>query len=316
MSSESSSSCAGGPTNSTSNRRLPSEGHEEIGTAAMSPELGFVLFVALLWGPTALWLFFRTIRGLRASLDEPFAGLSDPTRNPKFAVAEPGAPDGLDGSWFCGSCSSLNRREADRCYRCRARKSVPDGPAPGDLPVGPGIPVMAAGVARSSGDLPVGPGIPVMAAGVARSSGDLPVGPGIPVMAAGVARSSGEVLETAVVPATPGGAPLASETPDPTTESVVSAASPSALAGAAICPFLGFRDDSSTRFDFPDTRNLCHATAGRGTSSVSSRRPSVIGLPGTRKPQPIGVEHQESHCLTAEHEQCARYPAREAVTAN
>jgi len=250
----------------------------------MSPELGFVLFVTLLWGPTALWLLFRTIRGLRASLDQPFAGLSDPTRSPKFAVAQPDAQNGLDGSWFCGSCRSLNRREADRCYRCRTMKDVTDEPAPGDQPVGPGIPVMAAGVAPSTGDQPVGPGIPVMAAGVA--------------------------------PAIPGSAPPASETPPPTTGSVVSAASSLALAGAAICPFLGFRDDPSTRYDFPDPANLCHATAERGISSVSSRRPSVIGLPGTRKPQPIGVEHQESRCLTAEHEQCARYPAREAVTAN
>ena len=241
----------------------------------MSPELGFVLFVTLLWGPTALWLVFRTVRGNRGSPQEPFAGLSAPLRSSPLAVAEPEALGDLDESWFCGACSSLNRRGANRCYRCRTRKGSPDGPPPTDLPVGPGVPVMAAGAARSAG----------------------------------------EVVEAAVARATPGSALPASETPSPPAESGVSDLSPSAPVGPAICPFLGFRDDPSTRYDFADPRNLCHAAAGHGAPSVSSRRPSIIKLAGTRKPQPIGVEHQESRCLTAAHEQCARYPAREGIAA-
>ncbi|MCU0478264.1 MAG: hypothetical protein MUE92_05920 [Chloroflexi bacterium] len=262
----------------------------------MSPELGFVLFVTLLWGPTALWLAFRTIRGHRGSPQEPFAGLSEPLRSSPLAIAEPEALAGLDGSWFCGACSSLNRRGANRCYHCRTKKGSTDRPTPSDVPVGPGVPVMAVGAARSSSEVPVGPGVPVMARGAARSSSD--------------------VVEAVVVPVTPGSDRPASETPRPTAESVVPALSPSVPVSPAICPFLGFRDDPSTRYDFPDPRNLCHASAERGTSSVSSRRPSVIKLAGTRKPQPIGVEHQESRCLTAAHEQCARYPAREAIAAN
>ncbi len=38
----------------------------------MGPELGFVLILALLWGPTALWLAARVIRGQRARLAGPF----------------------------------------------------------------------------------------------------------------------------------------------------------------------------------------------------------------------------------------------------
>jgi hypothetical protein len=155
-----------------------------------------------------------------------------------------------------------------------------------------------------------------MAAGAARSPSDLPVGPGVPVMAAGAARSPSEIIEAAVAPVTPGSDRAVSQTPAPTAESVVPALSPSAPVSSAICPFLGFRDDPSTRYDFADPRNLCHATTGHGPSSASSRRPSIIKLAGTRKPQPIGVEHQESRCLTAAHGQCARYPAGEAITAN
>jgi hypothetical protein len=59
------------------------------------------------------------------------------------------------------------------------------------------------------------------------------------------------------------------------------------------CPFLGFKDDPSTRCDFPDPRNVCHA---------SPRRLS-------RKAQAIPLQHQSTWCLTAEHGRCDRYPA-------
>ncbi len=152
----------------------------------MSPELGFLLFLALLWGPTALWLVFRTIRGNRGRLPRPFD-------RSQLAPGELDAPVGSDGFWACGTCRSLNRSGASRCYRCRMAKGSAGRQAPGELPAGPGIPVMAEVIARPSGELPAGPGIPVMAEVIARPSGELPAGPGIPVMAEVIARPSGEL---------------------------------------------------------------------------------------------------------------------------
>jgi hypothetical protein len=83
-----------------------------------------------------------------------------------------------------------------------------------------------------------------------------------------------------------------------------------------VCPFLGFKHDPSTRYDFPDAANFCHATSARRGAAVASPRRFVTGLSGARRAEPIGVEHQQSRCLTAAHELCARYPAAEGVAAN
>jgi hypothetical protein len=134
-------------------------------------------------------------------------------------------------------------------------------------------------------------------------------------MADGIARPSGEAAGTTVAPATPRNAPPAPEIAVRAPEHVLSAAPPEAPAGVPVCPFLGFRNDPSTRYDFPDPANLCHATSERGATSVASPRRFVTSMAGTRRSQPIGVEHQKSRCLTAAHKQCARYPAVEVVAA-
>ena len=196
------------------------------------------------------------------------------------------ALSGSDGFWVCDTCHSLNRSEANRCYGCRTAKDSPGRQAPDELPVGPGVPVM------------------------------LPVSRGFPVMAEGIARSSGAATGTTVAIATPRNAPPALEIVAGAPELAVSAARPEAGAGARVCPFLGLKDDPSTRYDFPDPANRCHATSERGGTSVAPLRRFAIGTAGTTRSQPIGVIHQESLCLTAAHVQCARYPAGDGVAAN
>lgn len=242
----------------------------------MSPELGFLLFVTLLWGPTALWLGYRSLRGHRGRLPGPFDGVSEPMRSSQLEPDQPAALVGSDGFWVCGTCSSLNRREANRCYGCQAAKGSPGRQAPNELLVSPGVPVMADGIARPSG------------------------------------KAAG----TTVALATPRNAPPVPEILVRAPEHVLSAAPPEAAAGVPVCPFLGLGDDPSTRYDFPDPRNRCYATLERGATSMGSRRRFVTGMAGTRRPQPIGAEHQKSRCLTAAHGQCARYPAVEVVAAN
>ena len=59
-----------------------------------------------------------------------------------------------------------------------------------------------------------------------------------------------------------------------------------------VCPFLGFRDDPSTRCDYPDPRNQCHAT------SSASRRQFLPGQAGAKRSREIDASHQQSRCLT------------------
>jgi hypothetical protein len=149
-----------------------------------------------------------------------------------------------------------------------------------------------------------------MAEGIARPSGELPVGPGIPVMAEGIARPSGELPVAATVAlATRGNGPPAPEVLVGASERTSSAVPPEAPADVPVCPFLGFRDDPATRNDFPDPANYCHATSARGATAVASARRFISGMAGTGRPQPIAAEHQTSWCLTAAHQRCARYPA-------
>ena len=180
-----------------------------------------------------------------------------------------------NGLWLCGTCLSLNRRDMNFCYNCRRAKGFSGGQTPGELPVSRGVPVMAEGIAGSS------------------------------VEDAG----------TTVAPATPRNAPPAPEILVRAPEHLLSAAVVGAPPSVPVCPFLGFRDDPSTRYDFPDPANLCHATSGRGTTSLASPRRFVTGVAGTRRPQPIAAQHQKSRCLTAAHEQCAQYLAVEVVAA-
>jgi hypothetical protein len=183
--------------------------------------------------------------------------------------------EGSNRLWLCGTCHSLNRRDVQLCFNCRKGKGFAGGQTPGELPVSRGVPVMAEGSAGSS------------------------------VEDAG----------TTVAPATPRNAPPAPEILVRAPEHLLSAAVVGAPPSVPVCPFLGFRDDPSTRYDFPDPANLCHATSGRGTTSLASPRRFVTGVAGTRRPQPIAAQHQKSRCLTAAHEQCAQYLAVEVVAA-
>ena len=189
-----------------------------------------------------------------------------------------GWPESLvsQSSWFCRACGSLNRLEASLCHSC-AR-------------------------ARAS----AGHQLPAETAGTGM----------IPVMAADFARSRGEATRTALTLAAPWAYfPVPDRlVRDP--ERVLSAAPREAPVGVPVCPFLGFKSDPSTRCDFPDPRNLCHATSERGAMSLAPTRRFVTGIAGAKRPQPIGAEHQKSRCLTATHGQCARYPAVELVAAN
>ena len=207
----------------------------------MNVELVLVLFLALLYGPTVLWLGFRALRGHRGR--QPANVASERMRGSPLTPDEVASLDDPDAFWACGACRSLNRRESNRCYSCRTAKDSASRQAPG----------------RRSAD------------------------GWVPVMADGIARPSGAAAGPTATPVAPWHAPKVPEIAVPAPEHTA-------------CPFLGLQSDPSTRYDFPDPRNSC-------------------GAPGTRRSQPIGAEHQESHCLTPAHAQCARYRAVEVVAA-
>jgi hypothetical protein len=284
----------------------------------MSPELGIALVVTLLWGPTALWLAYRTIRGRQGRQPfDPFIAVSVPVRTTQRTRDELDAQVESDGFWVCATCRSLNLREANRCYSCRTAKGIPGQQTPGGLPVSRGYPVMADGITgrQRPGEMPVSRGYPVMADGIARSPGGLQGNRGVPVMAPGLARSPGESARATAAVAV-------ASNPTPAHEILVRAslhdASSSLLEapeGVPVCPFIGWRDDPSTRYDFPDPANLCHATSQQGTMAAASARRIPTGGGDHRRPQPIDPEHQKSRCLTAAHGMCARYPGVEVVAA-
>ena len=220
----------------------------------MNVELLLVLFVALLYGPTVLWLVFRTLRGHRRRLPESI--VSERMRSSQLAPGDGESLDDPDAFWACGSCRSLNRRESNRCYSCRMAKDSASREAPGK---------------RSADGW-------------------------VPVMADDIAGSTGVAVGTTVIPPPPWNAPKMPEAPVGAPEPLTVAARPEAPAGATVCPFLGLRNDPSTRYDFPDPGNSCRPT-------------------GATRSQPIDLEHQQSRCLTAAHTQCARYRAVEVVVA-
>jgi hypothetical protein len=227
------------------------------------------LSVALLLGLAALWLSNRALRADRTRLTGSSSVAPEPKRSSRPSPQELAALVGQDGFWICLTCHSVNRREANRCYSCRAAKGSAGPPAPAALPVSRRVPVMAKGKARSV---------------------DHPVATTVVPAATGTAHPASAVLVRDPEPASP-------EAPR------------QAASGVSVCPFLGFRDDPSTRCDFPDSRNHCHATSKRGATLFASPRQFVTGKAGRVRSQPIDAEHQKSTCLSATYEQCARYPA-------
>jgi len=115
----------------------------------MNVELVLVLFVALLYGPTVLWLVLRTLRGHRRRLPESFA--SEHTSGSQLASRDGEALDDPDAFWACAGCRSLNRRESSRCYSCRMAKDSASRPAPGQQTVSGWVPVMADDIVESAG---------------------------------------------------------------------------------------------------------------------------------------------------------------------
>jgi hypothetical protein len=240
----------------------------------MSPESGIAI-VTLLWGPTALWVAYRALRGRqRTNPIELFPSASAQEGNSQLVPAELGSLGEPDGPWVCRTCRSLNRREANRCYSCRMAKVSADRHTADELPVSPGVPVMAESIVRSSGE----PAVATMA------------------LASPWNASAGPEVDLAH-------------------EQVILAGPPEASARVSVCPFLGLRDDSSTRYDYPEFANCCHSASERGSRSMAFAPRILAGIVSTRQPQRIGAEHQRSFCLTASHEQCARYLAVRMVTA-
>jgi hypothetical protein len=119
------------------------------GTRPMNVELVLVLFVALLYGPTVLWLVVRTLRGHRRRLPESFA--SEHASSSQLASRDGEALDDPDAFWACAGCRSLNRRESSRCYSCRLAKDSASRPAPGQQTASGWVPVMADDIAESTG---------------------------------------------------------------------------------------------------------------------------------------------------------------------
>jgi hypothetical protein len=265
----------------------------------MDPIVGFALLLALLWGPTAIWLGYRTIRG---------------RRGPAFVSADDTLEPIEAGFWVCGQCHSMNRHEATLCYACHAAVgSAVDQPVPApSLPAQAPVPVMAA-----PAELPAS--VPVMVAAAERPA---PVA----VMAAAAKRTAPDPVMAAPAKRRgsaqgPGAAPPKRSGPAAATVSSERAARlkerrEAPVDAASACPFLGFMHDASTRCDFPDPRNVCHAASGRGASSSTSRPRLGFGVVGTRRTHRVDVADQESRCLSATHTRCARYAAAEAIAAN
>ena len=68
------------------------------------------LIFALLWGPTALWLLFRAVKGPGSRRSDSFAGESASRER-----ASLGPEALLREYWVCMDCRSVNHLGAKRC---------------------------------------------------------------------------------------------------------------------------------------------------------------------------------------------------------
>ena len=242
----------------------------------MSPELGFVLFLTLLWGPTAAWLVSRVLRGQRGRLTA-FNSESGVAQGSELAPHEPESLTS-EGFWVCSACHSMNRRLAKSCYSCRKEMHSEGRQAPEAVPAARGM---------------------------------------VPVMADDLVRSAHGAPRTAA-------APVASATADPVLKPIGRGHDPTVavpplevLPADPVCPFLGFSVDPTTRCTFPDPRNRCHTPLEQGSDPVAfPLRLIITGKANAMRTLEIGPEHQEALCLTAAHEQCARFPAVRVVAAS
>ncbi|MBP1704380.1 MAG: hypothetical protein H6Q36_119 [Chloroflexi bacterium] len=281
----------------------------------MSIEVGFVLFVAHLYGPTIAWLAYRAVRGHKGRAAGMVGGPQVPaSASPESAQLSRAA--GVSGGfWICGTCQSLNRDETGHCYRCRTAKgtrtTAPEQqesivPPPGNL-----VPVMAEDARQPQAALVAAAVAVTVNQGAAPVPEPRAAAPGSPAAAPG---------SPAAAPGSPAAAPAAivgrSEAPAPAPR--IDMAPPGSLGApdpvpaivvdVPVCPYLGFRDDPWTRCDFADPLNHCHASAQAHTEAKGR----YAGVGRSRRSRPIGAEHQQAWCLTPAHGRCVHYPTASA----
>ena len=257
------------------------------------------LIVALLWGPTALWLIFRVVRGTGSQRPEAFADRHEQVRLAPEAL--------LLDYWVCKDCRSVNHQGANHCYSCgidrapveRVRQPEPVTMDP--VPIGNGwVPVMDA-TPDPSVNVPVAA---TAARGPSRARSRrwnvVAAAPGALVDASVAAHMEPPLLDTVAPPPPFALAPVASTDASPAPPR--HRATPSSI--PPVCPFIGFKDDSATRCDYPDERNMCHAAAANASPSM----PIPWRRGGAGRSVAIRPDHQSAICLTANHQQCARYP--------
>jgi len=140
--------------------------------------------------------------------------------------------------------------------------------------------------------------------------------PRVPVTAARIARSSGKAAGATVALATSKIALAAPKVAVLAPAHVVFAGRPRRPPLCLFVLFSGCGDDPSTRYKFPESANRCHAASTRNAGSVAFFPRIVAAFSGTKRPQPIGVAHQTTYCLTTAHETCTRFRAVKEVAAN
>jgi hypothetical protein len=110
----------------------------------MSLEAAAVI-LALLWGPTALWLIFRAVRGQTGGTRESFV------REPARLQTEQAPLEAVirNEYWICRDCRSVNHLGAMQCYACGIKRPPPEPVAPDLAPTGNGwVATMDSGVGR------------------------------------------------------------------------------------------------------------------------------------------------------------------------
>jgi hypothetical protein len=166
----------------------------------MAPEQALITVVALLWGPTAIWILYRLARGrsdtprLDARKDDAASGSASPSNAVKLLVDD-------HGFWVCSVCRSFNRPEARRCYGCGTDRDLAIRPVPAGSPGTFLVPVMAEEVgaqvpAVDEAAAASGPWREEIAAAAPMVAGTAALGMtvGVPVMADGLAAAGTPVL--------------------------------------------------------------------------------------------------------------------------
>jgi hypothetical protein len=243
----------------------------------------FVAVVGLLWGPTALWLLYRAVRGrndqrivsgpLGTNAEAGDAGPADLRRGLGLS----------DEDWVCGRCRSLNRSGASRCYSCGASASA--GISVGSLGERP-VPVMAPPVAATVVSVAAEPRVAdeSMAAVAANAAAGSP--PGIPVAPASAATPQVSLAPAAVggrrtrwtqtpssapPPPPPPAQPPAA--PAPSAQQPSDPSSPSTQAGAGSSPPSGRRSRRRTKAAAAPAAAAIEAQAAPAASAGADAAP-------------------------------------------